>query len=66
MLQFLIPLLHVQLHLRLHRLHTVQAEAEYWKGKEGYERGWSDWLLGFDCGGQQWVLETAFPCGTVE
>jgi L-galactono-1,4-lactone dehydrogenase len=27
--------------------------------------GWSDELLGFDCGGQQWVLETAFPAGTL-
>lgn len=26
--------------------------------------GWSDEILGFDCGGQQWVLETAFPAGT--
>ncbi len=27
--------------------------------------GWSDELLGFDCGGQQWVLEMAFPTGSV-
>ena len=26
--------------------------------------GWSDEILGFDCGGQQWVFEVAFPCGT--
>ena len=26
--------------------------------------GWSDELLGFDCGGQQWVHEVCFPCGT--
>lgn len=27
--------------------------------------GLADELLGFDCGGQQWVLETAFPAGTL-
>lgn len=32
---------------------------------EGMRVGWSDELLGFDCGGQQWVLETAFPAGTL-
>ncbi|KAL3159108.1 hypothetical protein ABBQ32_011105 [Trebouxia sp. C0010 RCD-2024] len=43
-----------------------QAEAEWWKRCEGYQQGWSDWLLGFDCGGQQWVLEACFPAGTVK
>ncbi|PSC76820.1 L-galactono-1,4-lactone dehydrogenase isoform A [Micractinium conductrix] len=42
------------------------AEAEYWRRCEGVRVGWSDELLGFDCGGQQWVLETAFPAGTRE
>ncbi|KAL4448874.1 hypothetical protein ABPG77_007591 [Micractinium sp. CCAP 211/92] len=42
------------------------AEAEYWRRCEGTRVGWSDELLGFDCGGQQWVLEVAFPAGTVE
>lgn len=23
-------------------------------------------MLGFDCGGQQWVLEVAFPTGTLK
>lgn len=27
--------------------------------------GWSDEILGFDCGGQQWVSETCFPAGTL-
>ena len=27
--------------------------------------GRSDELLSFDCGGQQWVLENAFPAGTL-
>ena len=26
---------------------------------------WSDKLLGFDCGGQQWVSEVVMPCGTL-
>ena len=30
----------------------------------GYRIDWSDKLLGFECGGQQWVSEVAFPCGT--
>ena len=42
-----------------------QAEAAYWQRSEGYKVGWSDELLGFDCGGQQWVLEAAFPTGTL-
>lgn len=42
----------------------MQAEAEYWKRSQGYRTGWSDELLGFDCGGQQWVLETCFHAGT--
>lgn len=37
------------------------AEAEFWKRNSGYRVGWSDEILGFDCGGQQWVLEVAFP-----
>ncbi len=43
----------------------MQAEAAYWQRSEGYRVGWSDELLGFDCGGQQWVLEAAFPTGTL-
>ena len=44
----------------------LQAEAEYWRRSEGYRIGWSDQILGFDCGGQQWVLEVAFPTGTLK
>ena len=40
------------------------AEAEFWRRSEGWRVGWSDELLGFDCGGQQWVLEVAFPAGS--
>ncbi|XRB02210.1 L-galactono-1,4-lactone dehydrogenase 1, mitochondrial [Pycnococcus provasolii] len=39
------------------------AEAAFWARNEGVRRGWSDELLGFDCGGEQWVVEIAFPCG---
>ena len=41
-----------------------RAEAAFWKSNEGIRVGYSDELLGFDCGGQQWVFEVAFPCGT--
>jgi L-galactono-1,4-lactone dehydrogenase len=37
-----------------------RAEAEFWKRSEGIRIDWSDRILGFDCGGQQWVSETAF------
>eukprot|EP00897_Mesotaenium_endlicherianum_P007247 jgi/Mesen1/6550/ME000334S05899 len=37
------------------------AEAQYWALSEGYRVGWSDEILGFDCGGQQWVSEVALP-----
>ena len=43
----------------------VKAEAEYWRRSEGYRVGRSDQILGFDCGGEQWVLEVAFPTGTI-
>eukprot|EP00850_Spirogloea_muscicola_P004349 SM000018S03714 [mRNA] locus=s18:972699:975136:- [translate_table: standard] len=42
------------------------AEAEYWRLSEGYRIGWSDRILGFDCGGQQWVSEVAFPAGSLQ
>mmetsp|Transcript_5477 Transcript_5477/g.23253 ORF Transcript_5477/g.23253 Transcript_5477/m.23253 type:complete len:299 (+) Transcript_5477:494-1390(+) len=35
------------------------AEAEYWRKKEGMRVDWSDKILGFDCGGQQWVSEVS-------
>lgn len=35
-----------------------QAEAEAWQRGSGATRtDWSDQILGFDCGGQQWVKE---------
>ena len=41
------------------------AEAEFWKLSEGVRQGKSNDILGFDCGGQQWVLEVAFSTGTL-
>ncbi|XP_010543522.1 PREDICTED: L-galactono-1,4-lactone dehydrogenase, mitochondrial isoform X2 [Tarenaya hassleriana] len=57
--------------LALHPLNTDhvmkvnEAEAEFWSKSEGYRVGWSDEILGFDCGGQQWVSETCFAAGTL-
>ncbi|KAG8372054.1 hypothetical protein BUALT_Bualt12G0026700 [Buddleja alternifolia] len=48
-----------------HIVRVNQAEAEFWRKSEGYRVGWSDEILGFDCGGQQWVSETCFPAGTL-
>ena len=50
---------------RDHVIQVNQAEAEFWRKSEGYRVGWSDEILGFDCGGQQWVSETCFPAGTL-
>ncbi|KAK9123228.1 hypothetical protein Sjap_012830 [Stephania japonica] len=46
-----------------HVIKVNKAEAEFWRKSEGYRVGWSDEILGFDCGGQQWVSETCFPTG---
>lgn len=46
-----------------HVIKVNKAEAEYWRKSEGYRVGWSDEILGFDCGGHQWVSETCFPAG---
>lgn len=48
-----------------HVIKVNQAEAEFWRKSEGYRVGWSDEILGFDCGGQQWVSETCFLAGTL-
>ena len=42
-----------------------EAEAEFWRRSEGHRVGYSDEILQFDCGGQQWVLEMAAPAGTL-
>lgn len=38
-----------------------QAEANYWRQSQGVRIDWSDKILQFDCGGQQWVSEVVFP-----
>mmetsp|Transcript_57500 Transcript_57500/g.140995 ORF Transcript_57500/g.140995 Transcript_57500/m.140995 type:complete len:603 (+) Transcript_57500:42-1850(+) len=43
-----------------------RAEAACWKMSEGVRVEWSDEVLGFECGGQQWVSEVAFPMGTID
>ncbi|CAN4109169.1 unnamed protein product [Withania somnifera] len=48
-----------------HVIKVNKAEAEYWRKSEGYRVGWSDEILGFDCGGHQWVSESCFPAGTL-
>ena len=44
------------------------AEASAWAGLAASQQrvGWSDDLLGFDCGGQQWVLEVCLPMGSLD
>lgn len=48
-----------------HVMKINQAEADFWRKSEGYRVGWSDEILGFDCGGQQWVSEICLPAGTL-
>merc|ERR1712241_1640138 len=43
-----------------------QAEAEFWKLSQGERIDDSTAILGFECGGSQWVLENCFPCGTID
>ncbi|KAL2607460.1 hypothetical protein R1flu_026033 [Riccia fluitans] len=51
---------------REHIVNINKVEAQYWKLNEGYRTGYSDEILGFDCGGQQWVSEIAFPAGKLK
>ena len=48
-----------------HVMKINKAEAEYWKKSDGYRMGWSDEILGFDCGGKQWVSRNCFCTGIV-
>mmetsp|Transcript_97535 Transcript_97535/g.278922 ORF Transcript_97535/g.278922 Transcript_97535/m.278922 type:complete len:385 (+) Transcript_97535:150-1304(+) len=43
-----------------------QAEADFWTRSESYDIGKNTNKLQFDCGGQQWVSEVAFPVGSLE
>jgi len=42
------------------------AEAEFWKLSSGERIANSTEILGFECGGVQWVLENCFPAGKLE
>ncbi len=44
-----------------------EAEAEYWKeiSSSGSRVGDSTDILGFDCGGEQWVYEVCIPMGSL-
>eukprot|EP00752_Nemacystus_decipiens_P007727 g6908.t2 len=42
------------------------AEAEFWRRSQGIRIDYSDRILGFECGGQQWVNEVCFPVGTLK
>jgi hypothetical protein len=33
------------------------AEAAFWRNNQGIRVDWSDRILGFECGGEQWVSE---------
>lgn len=43
-----------------------RAEAEFWRLSSGERIGDSTAILGFECGGSQWVLENCFPCGNIQ
>jgi len=49
----------------LHVARVNRAEAEFWKLSAGERIADSTEILGFECGGSQWVLENCFPCGTI-
>ncbi|CAM9159735.1 unnamed protein product, partial [Ascophyllum nodosum] len=42
------------------------AEAEFWRRSQGTRVDYSDKVLAFECGGQQWVNEVCFPVGTLK
>eukprot|EP01126_Amoeba_proteus_P033324 TRINITY_DN3270_c0_g1_i2.p1 TRINITY_DN3270_c0_g1~~TRINITY_DN3270_c0_g1_i2.p1 ORF type:complete len:209 (-),score=50.03 TRINITY_DN3270_c0_g1_i2:147-773(-) len=48
-----------------HVIEVNKVEAEFWKKNSGERKNFSDKILGFDCGGEQWVSEVAFPTGTL-
>jgi len=49
-----------------HVAQVNQTEAEFWHLSEGERIDDSTAILGFECGGSQWVLENCFPCGTID
>lgn len=49
-----------------HVARVNRVEAEFWKRSEGERVADSTEILGFECGGVQWVLENCFSCGTID
>lgn len=49
----------------MHVAAVNQAEAAFWRLSTGTRQADSTQILGFDCGGEQLVLEVAFPIGTL-
>lgn len=43
-----------------------QAEALFWRNSQDERVNDSTKILGFECGGEQWVLEVCFPIGTLQ
>lgn len=43
-----------------------EAEAKFWRASQGKRLGDSTDILGFDCGGEQLVMEFCFPIGTLK
>eukprot|EP00927_Polykrikos_kofoidii_P025570 TRINITY_DN22945_c0_g1_i1.p1 TRINITY_DN22945_c0_g1~~TRINITY_DN22945_c0_g1_i1.p1 ORF type:complete len:565 (+),score=85.51 TRINITY_DN22945_c0_g1_i1:63-1757(+) len=48
-----------------HVARVNRAESEFWRLSEGERIADSTAILGFECGGTQWVLENCFPAGTI-
>jgi L-galactono-1,4-lactone dehydrogenase len=48
-----------------HVIKVNQAESDYWKHAQGVRIDDSTKILGFDCGGEQWVMEVCFPMKTL-
>lgn len=49
-----------------HVARVNRAEADFWRASTGERIADSTEILGFECGGVQWVLENCFPAGTIE
>lgn len=48
-----------------HIKRTNKAEAQYWVASQGTRTDSSTNILGFDCGGEQWVYEVCIPLGSL-
>ncbi|CAE8686870.1 unnamed protein product, partial [Polarella glacialis] len=49
-----------------HVARVNRAEAQFWERSSGERVADSMEILGFECGGTQWVLENCIPCGTID